>query len=344
MASPSRSTQCSKLHKVLKKHFEAVAPDANRTVFEQMVFACCLENAHYDRAEEAFAALEHSFFDWNEIRVSTVRELCDVFGGLPQPPAAANRVKRVLQSVFESSYSFDLEELGKQNLGPAVEHLKKLDGTSRFAVAYVTQASLGGHAIPIDAGALGALHVVELISEEEVDAKAVRGLERAIAKSKGLEFGSLLHQLGADFTSDPYASSLHEILLEINPKARARLPKRRARKRSATTAEAAKRKAGAKKTPERAGGEASEQTAGAKGKRSAGKKKAPKDKPAASRKKSAGNTAETSPKQDASQGEPTGSGAKKKAAASKKKTAAGKKGDAGAGKSSSAGLSKRKPR
>lgn len=344
MASPSRSTQCSKLHKVLKKHFHVVAPDANRTVFEQLVFACCLENAHYDRAEEAFAALEHSFFDWNEIRVSTVRELCDVFGCLPQPPAAANRVKRVLQSVFESSYSFDLEELGKQNLGPAVEHLKKLDGTSQFAVAYVTQASLGGHAIPIDAGALGALHVVELVSEEEAEAGTIRGMERAVAKSKGLEFGSLLHQLGADFTSDPYASSLHEILLEINPKARGRLPKRRARKRSTATADSAKRKTGAKKGGGRAAGEASGQTAGAKGKRSAAKKKTPKDKPSASQKKTAGNAAESSRKQGASPGEPAGSGAKKKAAASKKKTAAGKKGDAGAGKSSSAGLSKRKPR
>jgi endonuclease III len=340
MASPSRSTQFSKLHKVLKKRFEAVAADANRTVFEQMVFACCLENAHYDKAEEAFAALEHNFFDWNEIRVSTVRELCDVFGCLPQPPAAANRVKRVLQSIFESSYSFDLEELGKKNLGPAVEHLKKLDGTSRFSVAYVTQASLGGHAIPIDAGAVGALHVVELVSEEEVETRVIRGLERAIAKSKGLEFGSLLHQLGADFTSDPYASSLHEILLEINSKARGRLPKRRARKRSGSTAESAKRKSGAKK----AGDEAPDEAAGAKPKRSGGKKKASEDKPSASRKKAAGNPAETSRKQDAAPEQSAGSDAKKKAAASKKKTAAGKKGDAGTGKSSSAGLSKRKPR
>ncbi|NQT12786.1 MAG: hypothetical protein HQ582_08555 [Planctomycetes bacterium] len=340
MASPSRSTQFSKVHKVLKKHFEVVAPDPDRTVFEQLVFASLLEDAHYDRAEEALAALEHSFFDWNEIRVSTVRELCDVLGSLPQPPAAANRVKRVLQSVFESSYSFDLEELSKQNLGPAVEHLKKLDGTSEFAVAYVTQASLGGHAIPIDAGALGALHVVDVVSEEEVEARTIRGLERAIAKSKGLEFGSLLHQLGADFIVDPYASSLHGVLLEIEPKARGRLPKRRARKRSGAKDESAKPAAGTKKAGERTEGEASEETAGAKQKRSGGKKNASEEKSSASSKKAA----EPSRKQEASGEEPAGSEGKKKATASKKKTAAGKKGDAGAGKSSSAGLSKRKPR
>ena len=339
MASPSRSTQFNTVHKVLKKHFQTVAPDANRTVFEQLVFASCLEDAHYDRAEEAFAALEHNFFDWNEIRVSTVRELCDVFACLPQPPAAANRVKRVLQSVFESTYSFDLEELSKQNLGPAVEHLKKLDGTSPFAVAYVTQASLGGHAIPIDAGALGALRVVEMVSEEEVEAQTIRGMERAIAKSKGLEFGSLLHQLGAEFIADPYASRLHQILLEIEPKARGRLPKRRARKRSAASSESPKRKSGAKKGGRQAGDEASEEAPRAKQKRAQGKKKQAEDKPSGSAKKATENTAETSGKQDSAGEEPA---AKKKATASKKKTAAGKKG--GAGKSSSAGLSKRKPR
>ena len=31
------------------------------------------------------------------------------------------------------------------------------------------------------------------------------GLERAIAKSKGVEFGSLLHQFGADFSANPYS-------------------------------------------------------------------------------------------------------------------------------------------
>ena len=123
-----------------------------RSVFEQLLFACCLENAHYDRAELAYAALTDtgSFFDFNEIRVSTVRELSEAMACLPDPPAAANRVKRVLQSVFESTYSYDLEELRKQNLGPAVDQLKKLDGATNFCVAYVTQSALGGHAIPVD--------------------------------------------------------------------------------------------------------------------------------------------------------------------------------------------------
>jgi endonuclease-3 len=105
MATPSRTSQLNKVHKIVKKRYPTVAPDPERTVFEQLMFACCLENAHYDQAEEAYAALEHNFFDWNEIRVTTIRELSEVMACLPDPPAAANRVKRVLQSTFEARTS-----------------------------------------------------------------------------------------------------------------------------------------------------------------------------------------------------------------------------------------------
>ncbi|HIQ20881.1 MAG TPA: hypothetical protein EYH34_06570 [Planctomycetes bacterium] len=221
----------------MKKHYKPVSPDTQRPVLEQLLLACCLENAHYDAADEAFLGLVHNFFDWNEVRVSTVRELAEVMPRLPDPAAAAHRVKRVLQHVFESTYSFDLEGLRKTNLGPATEKLKAIDGTTPFSVAYVLQTALGGHAIPVDEGSFQVLRLVGLASEQDQQAGLVPGLERAIPKAKGMEFGSLLHQMGADFVANPYASRLRDILLEIDPDCRDRLPKRRARK--AAQAEAA---------------------------------------------------------------------------------------------------------
>jgi len=232
MSALSRTAQISKLYKILKKHYHPVEPDPNRPVLEQLLYGCLLENAHYAAAEEAYAALVHGFYDWNEIRVSSVRELAEVMSGLPDPPAAAHRLKRILQTVFEATYAFDLEELRKLNLGPAVERLKKLDGSSEFAVAYVVQAALGGHAIPVDRGVLGALQAVDLLTEENVNEGVVPGLERAIAKPKGVEFGSLLHQLGADFIADPYSSHLREILVQVDPIAEQRLPKRRVKRKA----------------------------------------------------------------------------------------------------------------
>jgi len=91
MTSPSRTAQFAKVHKVLKKYYKPVLPNAERPVLEHLLFACCLENAHYEKAEEAFAALVHTFFDWNEIRVTTVNELSEVVSCLPDPSAASHR-------------------------------------------------------------------------------------------------------------------------------------------------------------------------------------------------------------------------------------------------------------
>lgn len=230
MASSNRSTKIGKIHKVLKKAgYEPVVPDQRRTVLEQLLFAACLENAKYDAAEQAFATLGHNFFDWNEVRVTTVRELAEEMRCLPAPAEAAERVKQILQSVFEARYAFDLEEMRKENLGPATERLRQTKGSSPFTVSYVVQAALGGHSVPIDLAAMKVMEILDLVKEKEAAAGSVPGLERAIAKNKGVEFGSLLHQFAVDFAATPHKPELKKIFLEIDPEAGERLPKRRSK-------------------------------------------------------------------------------------------------------------------
>ena len=250
MTSVSRTALFGKIHKVLKKYYKPVAPPAERTVLEHLLFACVLEDARYESAEEAFAALKHTFYDWNEVRVTSISELSEVMAALPDPRAAANRIKRVLHSVFEELYCFDLEDKRKKNLGPTVKWLEKVDGTSKFVVAYVVQAALGGHSIPIDGGTMAALKVLDLVSDKEVAAGEVLGLERAVSKSKGVEFGSLMHQLGVDYLSNPFSPQVRETFLAIDPEAAERFPQRRQfRAEAPPAAEAAPTDAGAPPPP-----------------------------------------------------------------------------------------------
>ena len=219
MATPNRAALISKTHKALKQHFETVLPDAKRPLLEQLLFACCLENAHYEAAEKVFARLGHNFFDWNEVRVSTVAELAEAMKELPEPTVAASNVKKLLQSVFESTYSFDLEPVKKQNLGAGTKRLQQLDGATPFVVAYAVQAALSGHSIPLDRGALAILGIVGVATPAEVESGNVAGLERAIPKNKGVEFGSLLHQLAADYIAAPHSPKVKKALVAIKPDA-----------------------------------------------------------------------------------------------------------------------------
>lgn len=235
MAHASRSAQIEKLQKVLRKHYKPVAIDQQRSVFEHLLFACLLEDATYEAAETAQAALVHTFFDWNEVRVTSVSELCEVMAMLPDARGAAQRIKRVLQAIFEKTYCFDLEDRRKKNLGETQKWLRDL-GATPFVVAYVTQAALGGHSIGLDSSTMRVMQIIDLASEKDAAEHSVPGLERAIPKSKGVEFASLLHQLGADFAANPFAPRVRDMLIEINPTAAERLPKRRAPKPPGETA------------------------------------------------------------------------------------------------------------
>ena len=283
MSTSNRASLLNKTHKVLKRTYKVSPPTkSEQELLESLLFAACLENARFEPAQQAFDKLRGAFFDWNEIRVSTVKELAEVMPELAEPVAAAARVKGILQSVFESDYSFDLEHLKKQNIGAAAKRLQKLQGATPFVVSYATQMSLGGHSIPIDKGTLGALYVLGVISEAEAKAGNVPGMERAIPKSKGQEFGLLLHELGADFFATPFSPSVRELLLSIAPDAKQRFPKRASKKPPPEPAEPAPAaadgkkkdgKRGAAKAPAAKKPKAVEKRAARQGKASTAKKK-----------------------------------------------------------------------
>ena len=260
MASNNRATLINKVLKVIKRHYKPAEIKKDRTLFEHLVYACFLENSLHDNASQVFEYLSKEYFDWNEVRVSSIRELTTAMKDLNDPKESAVRLKRVLQSVFETHYTFDLEPLKKQNIGQTVKQLEKYNGTTKFTVAFVTQNALGGHSIPINLGLLESMRVVGVISDTEAKKGTVTGLERTVPKSKGIEVGTILHQLGVELHRSPYGPNIRKLLLEIAPDCKERLPKRPSKKaekqaepkpaaptKKTTTKKASEKKSAAKK-------------------------------------------------------------------------------------------------
>lgn len=271
MATPNRAAIITKSHKVLKKHYDVHKPPADRTVLEHLLYACLLENALPDQADVAFAKLEESFLDWNEIRVTSVTELSEALDSLPEKKEAARRLKTSLQSVFETHYQFDLEAYVKQGLGKSQNELQALDGVGKFAVAYVTQHALGGHAIPLDQAAINLFLILGVINEKEAAKGNVPGLERAIPKTKGVEYASLLQQLAVELHQSPFSTKVRGVVTDIASDAKDRLPKRKSKKEEAEESAPAK-KAAKKAAPKKAAKKKSTKTA----KPAKAKKKSPK--------------------------------------------------------------------
>ncbi len=200
----------------LKKRYNPAEPEP-RPVLEQFLYAICREGATRQQADRAFRNLRERFFDWNEVRVSSVRELEEALGHIPHAEARASRLISFLQEVFETTFSFDLESLHKKGLKQAAKQLSRYQAASDYAVAWVVQQSLGGHAVPVDEPSLRTLRRLGLVDSEQEDPETLRtSVEHLVPKSKGALFveliSALAHDNGWEHDPDcPLRSHLHDL-------------------------------------------------------------------------------------------------------------------------------------
>lgn len=190
----------NQLFSALAKQVKGAEDSPARPVLEQFIYAICREGTTRAHADQAYQALQSRFFDWNEIRVSAPEELAEVLEGLtPEPLARAQRIIGFLQEVFETTFAFDLEGLQKKGLKQAAKQLARYQSANDYAVAWVTQQSLGGHAIPLDNVILRVLRRLQLIEEGVTDLEMIRtSLEHQVPKAKGTLFVDLISSLGQD--------------------------------------------------------------------------------------------------------------------------------------------------
>ena len=201
MATQSKAQFLNDVHALLKKRYKP-KPEPNSprfSVLEAVVYGICHEGTTREQANQALSRFKDEFFDWNEVRVSTIEEVESALAGLPHTEERAQRIRRFLRQLFDRTYSFTLDALLKK---PLKESLKVLGEYAAFSSDYVTatviQLALGGHAIPVDGPVLRALQRLG-VAEAEPDLPALRGmLERAVPKNRGLEFCDLLEELAHD--------------------------------------------------------------------------------------------------------------------------------------------------
>jgi endonuclease III len=167
-------------------------------VLEQFIYAVCREGVTREQADRAFRNLRERFFDWNEVRVSSQRELEEALEDLPEAELRAQRLISFLQEVFETTFSFDLEGLHKKGLKQAAKQLARYQAASDYAGAWVVQKTLGGHAIPLDPPALRALRRLGLVEDGEDGLEAIRAsLEHIVPKAKGSQFVDAVSDLAS---------------------------------------------------------------------------------------------------------------------------------------------------
>ncbi len=259
LKAADKHTIVKKLVAEMKRRYGGSTPKDHRTSFETLLFAACLEDVNQAEAEAAYARLLESFFDLNEIRVSSVTEIQSALGDVHDAAWKAMRMREALQYVFEKHYAFDLEFLKRKTQEAAVKELASIPYQTSFIKNYVIQHVLGAHVLPVDQSLHHLLIWLGLAGPESKADVAGEELKPAVKKSDDLLVCHLFRctatdpQLREHFADaadegadvDPFAAPQRLVELFKNPRKKKKKPK------PAPAGKAVSRKKPEKKTPAR---------------------------------------------------------------------------------------------
>src|SRR4051812_49712482 len=125
MATQSKTQLLTEVHTLLKKRYKPKSDRNNGrlSVLEAVIYGVCHEGTTREQANQALSRFKDGFFDWNEVRVSTVEEVQSALAGQPDAEPRAQQIRRFLRQLFEKTYGFNLDALAKK---PLKESLKSL--------------------------------------------------------------------------------------------------------------------------------------------------------------------------------------------------------------------------
>ena len=198
MAAQNRATLFNKCLRTLKKTYEPQVPSTTRSVFEQVIFGTCLENASLQTAEDSYLRLTEDYLDWNELRVSSPRELAESFSNQEAPLEKARTLKSIIHAIFETEYNFELETLTRMTQTQAAKTLNSFNGMRPFIASHILQTSLKAHVIPLDTISIRAVTRLGLVDTNASIDKMNGNLKRLVSKNQGPLFCSLIRQLALD--------------------------------------------------------------------------------------------------------------------------------------------------
>jgi endonuclease III-like uncharacterized protein len=193
-----KSQVCRKLVQALQKLYGKSVPAIEQPVLETMLFAVCLEDNRWEQAELSLKDLMSSYFDLNEIRVSSISELSAALAPLKDAEWKGLRIRAILRFVFESGYTFEFEKLRRQTQEQAVKSLKKIRELSPFVRDFILQEILGSHIVCLDGSMFKAARWLGLVPLAMDQVEAAEFLKGGLRKSEVAEFCHLLRCLATD--------------------------------------------------------------------------------------------------------------------------------------------------
>lgn len=100
-------------------------------------------------ALQSYRRLKSNFVDWNEVRISSVREIQEVLGSSPDTLEIAIFIKNLLEFLHQRRHSMDMEFLAEENITEIRRFLRQVSGMDATTINLVLRLRKDYPVIPI---------------------------------------------------------------------------------------------------------------------------------------------------------------------------------------------------
>jgi len=100
-------------------------------------------------ALQCFRRMKNTFVDWNEVRISTVKEIQEVFNGVSDSLDLAIFIKDFLECLHRQNQSVSLEFLAEKNLGDIRRYLRGIRGVDPATITMVLRLRKEHPVLPV---------------------------------------------------------------------------------------------------------------------------------------------------------------------------------------------------
>jgi len=176
------ATRLRRLCHRVKRHTEAPRDLEGHDPTTELILACLAARTTESRARYALSRLQHSFVDYNELRVARPEDITEILGKtFPGAREAAVQITGLLQEIYDERDSLDLEHLKEAGKREAKLYLQGLKHASDYVISRVMLGSLGAHAFPVNESMLAMLQAEEVVDPQAPLAEVQGFLERHIS-------------------------------------------------------------------------------------------------------------------------------------------------------------------
>ncbi|MBQ9873946.1 MAG: hypothetical protein IJM30_05750 [Thermoguttaceae bacterium] len=156
--------------------------------------------------------------------MSTANEIASVVkDGAVDPVRTGERLRRLLQWIFDKTYKFELEDLRAKGREEVVDFLKTVPYSTSFMNAYASFFALGGDDIPLDEAETRVLRLLGWVVVED-SREVAPCLKDAFNESDARDFFFALHELGVDLADEKKNKEALKFLVSFDSNASKRSP------------------------------------------------------------------------------------------------------------------------